>query len=296
MATTSVLIVDDEAINRMLLNEYLEGAGYEAVEAENGTQALKILEQEPDRFSAVLLDRMMPDMDGLTVLKEMKKTEDLKEIPVIMQTAKAMKDEIREGLECGSYYYLTKPFDRETLLTILKAAVDQYRTHTSLLSELAETTSSLSFMREGVFECSRLEEARSLSKLLAMGCPEPRKTVTGLLELLINSIEHGNLGITYKEKTDLLSSNTLFDEINKRLEQDQYKDLRVTIEYKRTDSEIAFIITDCGEGFDFENFINVDLSQVLDSHGRGIAMAQLLSFSDVSYIGSGNKVIARIDL
>ena len=92
----------------------------------------------------------------------MKQTEGLKDIPVIMQTAKAMKEEIREGLECGSYYYLTKPFDKQTLLTILRAAVDQFFEHTSLISELESTTDSLSLMREGLFECRTLDEVRSL--------------------------------------------------------------------------------------------------------------------------------------
>jgi len=295
MSNPSVLIVDDEVINRLLLNEYLVDAGYDPVQAEGGTQALEILNREPDRFAAVLLDRMMPDMDGLSVLKEMKLTSSLRDIPVIMQTAKAMKSEIQEGLECGSYYYLTKPFDRKTLLTILKAAIDQFSAHESLISELKDTTNTLSLMQTGTFECGTLEEARSLSKLLAISCPEPNKTVTGLSELVINAIEHGNLDISYDEKTQLLKENTLYDEIDKRLLLDEYKDKRVLIEYTREQSRIVFTITDQGKGFDYKNYINIDLSKVLDSHGRGIAMAKLLSFDNIAYQGAGNIVKAIIN-
>lgn len=294
MSNTSVLIVDDEAINRLLLNEYLVDAGYDVVQAEGGTQALEALNTEPDRFAAVLLDRMMPDMDGLSVLKQMKETEVLRDIPVIMQTAKSMKSEIQEGLECGSYYYLTKPFDRKTLLTILKAAIEQFTAHQTLISELEDTANTFSLMKSGTFECSTLIEARSLSKLLAISCPEPHKTVTGLSELIINGIEHGNLNITYDEKTALIKSDTLYEEIDNRLSQDSYKGKKVSIEYHRKKGEIVFIITDQGDGFDFESFLGRDLSQIIDSHGRGIAMAKLLSFSDLSYQGSGNKVIATI--
>lgn len=296
MPNTSVLIVDDEPINRILLNEYLVDAGYDVVQAEGGTQAIEALNKEPNRFSAVLLDRMMPDMDGLTVLKMMKKTAILEDIPVIMQTAKAMKSEIQEGLECGSYYYLTKPFDRKTLLTILKAAVEQFNAHQSLISELKDTANSFSLMRQGNFECKTLVEARSLSKLLAINCPEPAKTVTGLSELIINGIEHGNLAISYDDKTQLIKDNNLYEEIDKRLSQDSFKDKKVCVEYQRNEEDITFRITDEGVGFEYENFIDIDLSQVLDSHGRGIAMAKLLSFTDINYQGCGNSVTATIKL
>ncbi len=296
MPNTSVLIVDDEAINRLLLNEYLVDAGYDVVEADGGIQALEALNKEPNRFSAVLLDRMMPDMDGLTVLKQMKETVILQDIPVIMQTAKAMKSEIQEGLECGSYYYLTKPFDRKTLLTILQAAIEQFTAHQSLISELKDTTNTFSLMKTGLFECTTLMEARSLSKLLAISCPEPHRTVTGLSELIINGIEHGNLNITYDEKTLLIKEDTLYEEIDKRLTIDSNKDKKVRVEYKRNANDITFVITDEGNGFDYESFIDLDLSQILDSHGRGIAMAKLLSFSDINYEGCGNKVTAIIKL
>lgn len=296
MGKTSVLIVDDESINRLLLNEYLNDAGFDPVQAEGGTRALELLNEEPDRYAAVLLDRMMPDIDGLTVLKRMKETNSLKNIPVIMQTAKAMKEEIREGLECGSYYYLTKPFDKKTLLTILNAAVEQFYTHFSLISELENTTDSLSMMQEGVFECSSLDEARSLSKLLAKTCPDPQKIVTGLSELLINAIEHGNLGISYNEKSELIRTNSLVEEIEKRMLLSENINKRVNIQFKKDNNEVVFQITDCGTGFNHEKYLNLDLSDVLDSHGRGIAMAKLLSFSDIQYFGVGNKVRASINV
>jgi len=296
MAKGSVLIVDDEEINRMLLKEYLITAEIDHAEASNGTEALEILNREPQRFSAVLLDRMMPDMDGLSVLKQIKSTESLKNIPVIMQTAKAMKEEVREGLECGSYYYLTKPFDKKTLLTVLKAAIDQFFTHGSLIAELQETSDSLSLLQEGRFELATLEEARNLSKLLALSCPQPAKMVTGISELLINAIEHGNMAIGFEEKTDLLKSEQLYEEINRRLTLDEYKDKRVTVEYKRSDHEIQFIISDCGDGFDYEKYLNIDLSEVLGSHGRGIAMARILSFSDIIYSAGGRQVTAILKL
>lgn len=296
MEKTSILIVDDEKINRMLLNEYLMDAGYDAMEAEGGIQALELLNAEPDRYSAVLLDRMMPDMEGLTVLKKMKQTESLKHIPVIMQTAKAMRDEINEGLRSGSYYYLTKPFDKTTLLTVLNAAVEQFKSHSTLIAELALTTNTLGLMKQGMFEYKTTADVRSLAKLIALACPNPQAAVMGISELLLNAIEHGNLGITYDEKTTLIKNNKLLDEIDRRLQMDEYKSKIATLAFTKTDTELRFEITDMGQGFDFSKFVNVDLSEVLDSHGRGIAMARLLSFSKIEYKGIGNQVEAVISL
>ena len=81
-----------------------------------------MLEAHPGHFSAILLDRGMPRMDGMTLLRQIKDEDRHKHIPVIMQTARDSKEEILEGLEAGAYYYLTKPFAGPTLIAIVGSA------------------------------------------------------------------------------------------------------------------------------------------------------------------------------
>lgn len=296
MGRPTVLVVDDEAINRKLLNQYLKDEGYDTELAEDGQSALTCLEKDPTRYSAVLLDRMMPDMDGITVLQKMKAHDSLKTIPVVMQTAKARREEIQQGLESGSYYYLTKPFDKLTLLAIVKSAIEQYDFSHGLIKELEQTADTLSLMTSGEFEFQTLDEARNLSTLLAKAGPEPARLVTGLSELMINAIEHGNLGITYDEKSELMKNNTWHDEIIRRLALKENQDKKVSVKFRRLAEQLEYEISDCGMGFDFDNYLNIDLTSVFDSHGRGIVMAKMLSFSSLQYVGCGNKLVATVKL
>ncbi|MCB1917743.1 MAG: response regulator, partial [Rhodocyclaceae bacterium] len=119
-----ILVVDDEPFNREILAEVLDDPAYRISVAEDGGQAWDRLTADGESFDLVLLDRMMPGMDGLEVLRRMKDTPRLRDLPVIMQTAAASPDQVREGIAAGAYYYLTKPFELETLLTIVRAALD----------------------------------------------------------------------------------------------------------------------------------------------------------------------------
>ena len=74
-----------------------------------------MLDAEPKRFDAILLDRMMPDMDGIEILRRVKSRPEMMEVPVIMQTGMSGDGDILDGLRAGAYYYLTKPFSADTL-------------------------------------------------------------------------------------------------------------------------------------------------------------------------------------
>ena len=94
--------------------------------AEDGLAAWKLLEEGETGFAAILLDRLMPRMDGIELLGKIKATPALEQIPIIMVTATSDPASIQEGLDAGVYYYLIKPFEPKVLLSIVKAAVEQY--------------------------------------------------------------------------------------------------------------------------------------------------------------------------
>ena len=101
-------------------------AGYEVVLAEDGLAALERLEENPDT-AAIVLDRMMPEMDGMEFLSRIKANPKFQDIPVIMQTAAAGSEQVLQGIQAGVYYYLTKPYDDVLLLAILEAALRDAR-------------------------------------------------------------------------------------------------------------------------------------------------------------------------
>ena len=105
----SLLVVDDNEMNRDLLSRRLERQGYRVTVAVDGRQALEILNREP--FNLVLLDIMLPEMNGFQVLEHLKADAALSHIPVIMTTALDEADGKQRCMELGAHDYLTKPFN-----------------------------------------------------------------------------------------------------------------------------------------------------------------------------------------
>ncbi len=118
----SILLVDDEPQTRDLLRLMLKRDGYEVFEAEDGYEALeKVRALVPDM---VLLDVMMPDIDGLTVCREIRKDEMLTAVPVLMLSARTHMEAVEKGILAGATRYLTKPIGRKELLQHIREVFD----------------------------------------------------------------------------------------------------------------------------------------------------------------------------
>ncbi|AEM78994.1 two-component system, OmpR family, alkaline phosphatase synthesis response regulator PhoP [Thermoanaerobacter thermohydrosulfuricus] len=117
----TVLVIEDEIHILELLRYNLEAAGYKVITSENGKEGLdKALEGKPD---LVILDLMLPDVDGLEICKILKKNDETKNIPIIMLTAKSEEFDKVLGLELGADDYITKPFSVRELLARIKAVL-----------------------------------------------------------------------------------------------------------------------------------------------------------------------------
>ena len=118
MAGKRVLVVDDDRVIQQLLEVNLELEGYQvAGTASDGREAIKMAEElKPD---LILLDIMMPKMDGLEVCRHLKSDPKLAKIPIVLLSARAQDMDIREGLDIGADAYLTKPFDPVELLDVV---------------------------------------------------------------------------------------------------------------------------------------------------------------------------------
>lgn len=107
MAT--VLVCDDELMNRKLASKILKKEGYDVLEATNGQEAIDLLQN--NRIDLILMDLMMPKMDGYEAIKIIKKDVNTSTIPLIIISALSDKEAINKGLSLSAYEYLTKPFD-----------------------------------------------------------------------------------------------------------------------------------------------------------------------------------------
>ncbi|MHC4997140.1 MAG: PP2C family protein-serine/threonine phosphatase [Planctomycetota bacterium] len=139
-----ILVVDDDEMNRDMLSRRLERKGYAVSVACDGREALEHVDREP--WDAVLLDIMMPVMDGIEALKILRQTHPPTELPVIMATAKAQSEDVAGALRQGANDYVTKPLDFQVVLARLETQIELKRSIekiTSLERSLAERNALL---------------------------------------------------------------------------------------------------------------------------------------------------------
>ena len=119
MAKNKILVADDESRMRKLIKDYLVREDYEVIEAENGEQALDMFYMDSE-IALIILDVMMPNVDGFAVLKEIRETSS---IPVLMLTAKGEENDVLNGFELGADEYINKPFSPKILMARVNAVL-----------------------------------------------------------------------------------------------------------------------------------------------------------------------------
>jgi DNA-binding response OmpR family regulator len=294
MTRSTILAVDDDPVNLHIIGEVFKREPVNITYAESGESALRMLCDPRSSFDVVLLDRMMSGLDGIEVLRRMKAEPRLAHTPVVMQTAAAAPDQVCEGLTAGAHYYLTKPYAPSTLRTIVRAALEHARDRRELEARAGNFAEAMVLLARAEFTVRTHGEAQRVAALVSQACPEPRAAVLGLAELMINGIEHGNLGITCAEKAALLREDRLAAELARRQGLPQCAPRRVRLRFERNGGELSFEVSDEGEGFDYTKYLELDPERAFEPNGRGIALARMMSFSRLEYQGMGNVVIATI--
>ncbi len=131
-----VLVVDDDDPTRSLIVRWLTSAGFACKQAASGEDAVAFVEADTGRLEAIVLDVMMPGMDGFDVLRRVKKLPAMARVPVLFLTASASDADIVRGVEAGAADYLLKPFSGPVLVAKMKAVRDRARADRALLDKL----------------------------------------------------------------------------------------------------------------------------------------------------------------
>ncbi len=121
-ARKSILVVDDEPDVRMILEALLTQSGYSVSEARDGREALDILADR--KFDLMILDLMMPRLSGEEVMEQLRLQERLKDMPVIMLTAKAQQKDVEKGYKEGASFYIVKPFSNTTIRELVSCLLE----------------------------------------------------------------------------------------------------------------------------------------------------------------------------
>ncbi|NOY50471.1 MAG: response regulator [Chlorobi bacterium] len=190
-----ILIVDDVARNIQILGNILSGNGYQIAYAQNGRQAIKIAMSQD--FDLILLDIMMPDMDGYKVCSLLKNNDTTASVPIIFLTAKADMDSIVKGFEIGGQDYITKPFNSAELLARVKTQI-QLKTQKQQLKE------SNVILEQKVNE--RTQELQKANKMLE----KLDKTKSDFLSIISHELRtplNGIVGLTNLLSTTAMDSS-----------------------------------------------------------------------------------------
>lgn len=295
--TIELLVVDDEEFNRDILLDLLASVGYLVTQAADGEEAWQILERGEHNFSAILLDRMMPRLDGMGLLARMKGSTRFAAIPVIFQTAIDQPADIAEGIKAGAFYYLIKPVNKEVLFAIVQSAVSTFNISDDLNLAVNQVEAKLAdLLLRSEFQLRTLLEARTLANALSGFYPQPQRVVLGISELLINAVEHGNLSISYGEKSRLLQQGGWEVEIERRLSLPENASKKVNVQLEHTPHEMSLVVTDCGAGFEYNDYLEMSPERAFDPNGRGIAMSRMMSFDTLEYKGNGNQLVAVVKI
>ena len=118
MNDTKILVVDDESRMRKLIKDFLMQKGYQILEAGDGEEALKVFEENENKIQLILLDVMMPKLDGWSVLRQIRQTS---KVPIIMLTARGEEQDELFGFELGVDEYISKPFSPKILVARVEA-------------------------------------------------------------------------------------------------------------------------------------------------------------------------------
>ncbi len=288
-----VLVVDDDKFMRDMLSALLASDGYSVQTASDGAIAWQLLDSGQP-FDVVVSDRTMSNMTGLDLLLKIREDRRFDDVPVIFQTSLSSQREILEGIRAGVYHYLIKPYDQKILLALVDVAIEQAYGK-SRANKVGDNRVALDLLYKAEFRCRTLNDVNELSRHLAELSCNPNKVIGGLSELLLNAVEHGNLGISYQEKTDLVINDGWQQEVERRLLLPENLDKFVQVKIVRDTTTTTFTLKDQGNGFEPAKYLNFDPERVMDVHGRGIAMSRLTSFDSLQYVGCGNQVIASVN-
>jgi len=327
-----ILIAEDEEQIRTLIAEELVDCGHDVREAGDGEEGLEIAREFlPD---LIISDIMMPKSGGFDFYRSLRaEPNQLQATPVVFLTALADKSDLLDGKVLGVDDYLTKPIDFDLLNATVEARLNSMNRRTSYMTDklrgiydqfygqnipadnpryqsidtfldgyiknierISKVIPGGDHLVSSKYHFKTPEDVRNIASGVAGLCKNPDTVVIGLVELMMNAVEHGNLGLGYDAKTELLNNDQYFREIETRLQLDPYKDKYAKLKFERFENgRIELTIMDQGDGFNWQEYLDFSPSRMTHMHGRGIAIASTACFSSVHYQDSGNVVIATIE-
>ncbi|MFQ3579154.1 MAG: response regulator [Bacteroidales bacterium] len=286
-----VLLVEDDPASMAFLEILVQKEGYHIEKADNGKIALELFESfKPD---IILSDINMAQMNGLELLEKIRGQKS--DIIFILLTAYTSEEFVIKAIKHGANNYLKKPLSKDTIIGLLR----KYKTlieHQRNEKKLSNFVKKYNFTLQMVTEINLIPEIVNylVQETGDIFTPDKKLDIKlGLNELIINAVEHGNLEISYTDKSSALLNNSLETLYESRMNNLSLAQRTVEIKYSLSKEYCEWIITDQGKGFS-PSAIPSPLTEdgIMKLHGRGIFISKY-HFDEMEYLGCGNQVRVR---
>ncbi len=283
-----ILIVEDDLLFRTFVKNSINSLGYECIEAENGEQGLELFEKEKPQL--IISDIQMPEMDGIEMLQKVRMMRS--EVIFIVMTFFDSEEWAIKALNAGANNYLKKPIRKDTLLhlikkyyTIAKSRTASKDVNNMIISKNFEMQFKSSIEIVPTVVEYLIKESGIQNYILNTSGIE-----LGLNEIITNSVEHGNLGISYEEKSNALSEGTYEKLYVERLTNPEFAEKTVTVKFIFDEEKFEWEIIDEGNGFNWKIVPDpIKESNKEGFHGRGIFLTRF-QFDEMEYNKKGNIV------
>ncbi|MGF1544841.1 MAG: hypothetical protein ACFB00_10120 [Parvularculaceae bacterium] len=182
--------------------------------------------------------------------------------------------------------------DDDATAAIVRAAVNEATRRRRTAKELGELFSVVSGLHTSKVDFRTREDAARLALFLSHAFPDPSRARVGLLELMLNAVEHGILGVGFDEKSRLIEAGAFEAEITRRLADPAYGDRTASVVVARKNDGVYAVVADPGPGFDWREYVKFSPARANHRNGRGVQIARLASFDKLAFNEAGNQASA----
>lgn len=228
----NILVVDDQINTVMLIKKYFDTLKFSITTAYNGQEALEFFKNDRNPFDLVILDIMMPYMNGYEVCKVLRKSYSLYELPILFLTAKSSMRDLMVGFDLGANDYLTKPFDSKELLARSKNLV-----------KLKRLTEANTILKQAI------DLKTSLHQMTIHDLKNPLSAIRTLSNLILDDIDANDSNVQYL-KMIVETSDNMFELVNNFLEMDKLESGKLALNKEFIDMNL---ITNAVVGANIEN-------------------------------------------
>ncbi|MCK5567274.1 MAG: response regulator [Actinomycetia bacterium] len=290
----TVLVVDDEDVIRFTLQKKLTRMGYKVISLEKAEDVLYLLKNDDVKIDLVITDIKLRKMDGIELLQRIKNLDD--PIPVLIITGHGNVEDAIKALRYGASDFIRKPFDINDVASSAR----------SILRSKREKEFSDNFAQYNEYEKSIHKIPVDPTVINPIAYRLTRNLVTtglcnfitaenitlALIESISNAMFHGNLEISSEIK-NVEGIKRFNDEVDKRKNEETYKNRLITINYELTNEYVEYIIEDEGKGFNFNSLPDPrDPENFFKNSGRGLLIIRI-HMDEVEWNGHGNIIRLR---